>query len=106
MLFRSPPKSIADGLRVRVPGEKTFAVIKKHVKRIELVDDDELLDAMDFALRRLRVVLEPSGAAALAVALREGRGRCGVILSGGNADMGLIQQVVARRRVRECRCGQ
>jgi threonine dehydratase len=38
-------------------------------------------------------VLEPSGAAALAVALREGRGRCGVILSGGNVDPELLASV-------------
>jgi threonine dehydratase len=80
-----PPRTIADGLRVRTPGEGTFPVLAAHVARVELVRDDELLDAMAFALRELRLVLEPSGAAALAVALRERRGRAGVLLSGGNA---------------------
>jgi len=41
---------------------------------------------MAFGLDALRIVLEPSGAAALALALREGEGRCGVLLSGGNVE--------------------
>jgi threonine dehydratase len=88
-----PPRTIADGLRVRTPGALTFPVLERHVARIELVSDDELLAAMSWALHELRVVLEPSGAAALAVALRESRGRCGVILSGGNADPELLASV-------------
>jgi threonine dehydratase len=91
-----PPSTIADGLRVRMPGERTFPVVRKHVSRIELVTDEELLDSMAFALRELRLVLEPSGAASLAVALREGRGRCGVLLSGGNVDPTLLADVARR----------
>jgi threonine dehydratase len=81
---------------VRTPGATTWPVLKRLVSRIELVSDEELLDAMAFSLRELRLVLEPSGAAALAVALREGRGRCGVILSGGNADPDLLAEVARR----------
>jgi threonine dehydratase len=71
-------------------------VLQRHVARVELVSDEAMLDAMAFALRELRVVLEPSGAAALAVAMREGEGRCGVILSGGNVDPELLAEVAAR----------
>jgi threonine dehydratase len=81
-----PPRTIADGLRVRTPGEQTWPVLQRYVSRVELVRDEEILDAMAFALRDLRLVLEPSGAASLALALREGRGRCAVILSGGNVE--------------------
>ena len=66
-----PPATIADGLRVRRPGAVTFPIVQKHVDRIALVSDDELLETMAWALDTLRVVLEPSGAAALAVARRE-----------------------------------
>jgi threonine dehydratase len=92
-----PPRTIADGLRVRIPGAFTFPVLREHVARVELVSDEEMLDAMAFALRELRLVLEPSGAASLAVALREGIGRCGVLLSGGNVDSALLAQVVRGR---------
>lgn len=91
-----PPTTIADGLRVRIPGERTWPVLQRHLSRVELVSDEEMLDAMAVALSELRLVLEPSGAAALAVALREGRGRCGVVLSGGNVDPVLLARVVDR----------
>jgi threonine dehydratase len=55
-----------------------------------------MLDAMAFALRELRLVLEPSGAAALALALREGAGRSGVLLSGGNVTPGHLAEAVRR----------
>jgi len=91
-----PPRSIADGLRVRTPGALTWPVLRRHVARIELVSDEALLDAMAFALRELRLVLEPSGAASLAVALREGRGCCGVLLSGGNAEPAQLAEAARR----------
>ncbi len=90
-----PPSTIADGLRVRTPGAWTWTVNKRLVDRVELVTDAELVAAMSWALQHLRVVLEPSGAASLAVALREGEGRCAVLLSGGNVGPGLLAQVIA-----------
>jgi threonine dehydratase len=96
----APPRSIADGLRTRTPGELTWPVLQRHVARVELVDDEELLDAMAWALRELRLVLEPSGAASLAVALREGRGRCGVLLSGGNPESAHLQEAARRAALR------
>ena len=81
-----PPDTIADGLRVRTPGAVTFPVLQRTVARIETVTDDELRDTMRWAAAHLRLVLEPSGAAALAVARREGGAAAGVILSGGNVD--------------------
>ena len=52
--------------------------------------------AMAWALSELRIVLEPSGAAALAAALKEGRGRVGVVCTGGNVDPELLVQITAR----------
>ena len=91
-----PPKTIADGLRVRTPGKGPWPVLKRLLSRVELVTDQELLDAMAWALVNLRVVLEPSGAASLAAALRdagESSGRFGVLLSGGNVHPSLWQKV-------------
>lgn len=91
-----PPSTIADGLRVRVPGELVWPILREHVDRVVLVDDEELETAMAWALRELRIVLEPSGAAALAAALREGHGRCGIVCTGGNVDPGLLARIAAR----------
>lgn len=80
------PRTIADGLTVATPGDVTFPLNQRLVDEITLVTDDELRAAMRFAADRLKIVLEPSGAAGLA-ALLAGRAqapRIGVILSGGN----------------------
>jgi threonine dehydratase len=105
-----PPRTLADGLRCRRPGALTFPILRKHVARIETVTDEELLAAMGWALAQLRLVLEPSGAASLAVALREAETngspspgaessavvpRWGVLLSGGNVDRSLLARAIA-----------
>jgi len=91
-----PPPTIADGLRVRVPGVLTWPILQAHVHRVALVRDNEIREAMKWALTELRIVLEPSGAASLAVALREGHGRCGAILTGGYVDPILFARIAQR----------
>jgi threonine dehydratase len=86
----APPSTIADGLRVTKPGALTFPVVQRHVADILVVSDDQIRDALRFALERLKLVIEPSGAVPLA-ALLAGRlparlNRIGVIISGGNID--------------------
>ncbi|HET8605635.1 MAG TPA: pyridoxal-phosphate dependent enzyme [Gaiellaceae bacterium] len=81
------PRTIADGLQATIPGELTFEVVSRRVDEVVTVSDEELLDAMRFAFDRLKLVLEPSGAASLAALLSgkvEASGRVGAILSGGN----------------------
>jgi len=90
------PETIADGLRVRMVGETNWPILQSHVDRVVLVTDDELERAMAWALSELRIVLEPSGAAALAAALKEGRGRVGVVCTGGNVDPELLVRIAAR----------
>jgi threonine dehydratase len=85
------PRTIADGQAISTPGELTFAVNRRLVDSFELVSDEEILAAMAFAFERLKIVLEPSGASALA-ALLAGRiesppERVGVVLSGGNVGL-------------------
>ncbi|MDH2410518.1 pyridoxal-phosphate dependent enzyme, partial [Streptomyces chitinivorans] len=82
------PRTIADGLAAETPGELTFSVNRRLVDEIVLVDDDRIREAMRLAFERLKTVVEPSGAAALAAVLA-GRPdplprRIGVIVSGGN----------------------
>lgn len=90
-----PPKTIADGLRVRIPGEWTWTVNRDLIQRVAVVSDDEMRAAMRWAAHNLRIVLEPSGAAALAAALRDGRGNVAVLASGGNVDPAMFVDVLA-----------
>jgi threonine dehydratase len=84
-------RTIADGQQIDIPGERTFPVIRERVAAVVTVTDEEIVAAMRFAFERLKLVLEPSGASALA-ALLHGKAevagaRTGVILSGGNVDV-------------------
>ncbi len=93
------PQTIADGLQTTSPGKLTLEIARAHGVRIATVDDDELRDAMCFACERLKIVLEPSGAAALA-ALLSGRiesvgGKVGLILTGGNIDAARFAAAIA-----------
>jgi threonine dehydratase len=92
-------RTIADGQQLDTPGELTFAVIRELVSAVVTVSDAEIVDAMRFAFERLKLVLEPSGASALAALLSgkvESRGlRAGVILSGGNVDVARFRSLTA-----------
>jgi len=85
------PHTIADGLRTPL-GENTFSILCQHVDSIILVSEDEIVDAMRTVWERMKIVIEPSSAVAVAPLLREefagDRLRIGVILSGGNVDPG------------------
>lgn len=84
------PRTIADGQQLDIPGELTFPVLAERLDAVALVSDREIVEAMRFAFERLKVVIEPSGASALAALLAgriDVRGlRVGVVLSGGNVD--------------------
>ena len=82
--------TIADGQQTSAIGRLNSAVITGQVDEIVGVTDDEIVAAMRFLFERVKVVVEPSGASALA-ALMAGKvavdgGRVGVTLSGGNID--------------------
>lgn len=85
------PHTIADGLQQSSPGALTFPLVQALVENILLVSDNELIETMRFILERMKLLVEPSGAAA-AAALRHRKvdlagQRVGVILSGGNVDL-------------------
>ncbi len=84
------PDTIADGLRATL-GERPFAVIGRLVDDITTVSDELIVRAMRRLWEVMKIVVEPSGAAAYAALLGErpelrGR-RIGLILSGGNLDL-------------------
>ena len=73
-------------------GEITWPIIKRHVKEIIRVSDEDVLDAMTLIHRTFGMIVEPSGAISLAAVLKEefrakeGIGSIGIILCGGNVD--------------------
>ncbi|TXE06072.1 pyridoxal-phosphate dependent enzyme [Seonamhaeicola algicola] len=82
--------TIADGLKTQL-GDKNFPIIKKYVESIQLVTEIEIVKAMTLIWQRLKLVVEPSSAVALAAVLKQknkikGK-KIGVILSGGNVDI-------------------
>jgi len=85
------PDTIADGLRATQPGELTFPILRQLGVQVVLVSDDEIRAAVLFLLKRLKILVEPSGAVGAAALLfhklpPEIR-TAGVILSGGNLDL-------------------
>jgi threonine dehydratase len=94
------PRTIADGLQTTAVGEAPFAVIRDRVAAIVTVSDDELVDAMRFLFERMKLVVEPSGAAGVAALLAgkiEGD-RVGVVLSGGNVGAERFAELLATAR--------
>jgi len=84
------PVTIADGLLAEEPGELTFPVNARLLDDVVTVSEAAIVEAMLFYFTRMKLVVEPSGAVALA-ALRSGAvpaagRRSAVVISGGNLD--------------------
>ena len=94
-----PPDTIADGMRTQQPGALTFPIVQRLGHGVMTVSDQEVLDAMRFLLLRMKLLVEPTGAVPVALVLsgrlKDLRGqRVGIILSGGNADPGLVAELL------------
>lgn len=85
-----PPDTIADGLRATRPGEVTFPILQQHVESVLLVSEEEISAAVRFLLFRLKILVEPSGAVAVAATmfrkLPAGLSSAAAVVSGGNID--------------------
>jgi threonine dehydratase len=91
--------TIADGLRASLAA-RTFAILQRHVDRVLLASEAEIIAAMRFVWERMKIIVEPSSAVVVAPLLRAqgvddldlpkrsdgARPRIGVIISGGNVD--------------------
>ncbi len=84
------PQTVAEGLRTSV-GELTLAILHEHLAGFFVVEEHEIIEAMRFVFERLKLVIEPSSAVAVAPLLRQEpdlqNKRVGVIISGGNVDL-------------------
>jgi len=93
------PASVADGLGSPFAGEWTMAMAKRYLDGLELLTDAEILAGVRFALERMKQLVEPAGAAALAAVLfgripiRDGERVC-VVFSGGNVETGRLGELL------------
>jgi threonine dehydratase len=100
--------TIADGIAVKQPGEVTLPLIERLVDEIVTVSESAIAEAMALLLERSKLVVEGAGAASLA-AVTSGRVELDpdadnvVVLSGGNADIGLLAKIAARQETLEGR---
>jgi threonine dehydratase len=91
--------SIMDGLLPTAPGALTFSIMREHLDSVALVSDDEAVEAVRFLLMRMKLLVEPSGAAPIAALMAskipnvKGK-KIGVVLSGGNIDAGKLAGIL------------
>ncbi len=93
------PPTVADGLRTPSLGAVTFPLIRAHVDEMLTVSEAGIVEAMRFLWARTKLVVEPSGAvpvAALLAGIPELKGRrVGIVISGGNVDLGAVCSLFA-----------
>jgi len=99
--------TLADGIAVKTPGELTLPVIRELVSRIQLVDEEDIEQAVLLLMEVEKLVVEGAGAAGLAAVLANraalaGR-KVGLIISGGNIDLPVLSSIIQRGLVRSGR---
>jgi threonine dehydratase len=92
--------TIADGISVKSPGKLTYEIASRYIDDVVVVDDSSIVKTMFLLMERAKLVIEPAGAASLAYLLSNGHPNKNQnvvsLLSGGNVDMYLLGQVVAK----------
>ncbi len=88
-IHEANPETVANGLLVSI-GENNWPIVRDHVEAVVRVSDEEIIAAMTLCWERAKLVIEPSAAVALAAAkkLPDDCEDVGVVLSGGNVDLG------------------
>ncbi len=85
------PDTIADGLKTSL-GVRNFDIIKEHAKAIYTVSEQEIIDAMRMIWERMKIIIEPSCAVPVAAVLKHPKvfagKKVGIIITGGNVDLG------------------
>jgi threonine dehydratase len=91
LISQTGPDTICDGLLTSL-GDLTWPILRDHLQQIITVDDSEVIEAMRLAWERMKIIIEPSSATALAAVLSGGFSsvvgdRVGIIFTGGNVDL-------------------
>lgn len=92
------PRTIADGAQTQHLGQLTFPIIRRDVNDILTVSDEELVACMRFFAERMKIVVEPTGCLGFAAARRmkdrlKGK-KVGILISGGNIDLGRFASLI------------
>lgn len=92
--------TIADGIAVKTPGKLNFEAVRKYVDDIVIVNDAEIARTAYLLLQRAKILAEPAGVAAMAAVLYRKTAidhrQVVPVISGGNINMGLLQQVLEK----------
>lgn len=104
---RPEGRTIADGINVQTPGDKTFPIIRKYVDRLVTCNDAETANAILHLLEIEKTVAEGAGAIALAAIENRDLGLAGknvaVVITGGNIDVNILARIIERGLVRDGR---
>ena len=105
-----PALTIADGIAVKRPGEKTLPVVQRYVDEMVTVDEEEIASAILLLLERDKTLAEGAGAAPLAAVINRRVDLSGkkvvMILSGGNIDVNFLSRIIERGLVKDGRMVQ
>lgn len=101
-------ETIADGIAVKAPGERTFPIIERYVDDIVSVDEEQIAGAVHLLLERQKLLAEGAGATPLAAVLAgliplSESDVAVLILSGGNIDVNLLERIIDRGLVADGR---
>lgn len=99
--------TVADGIQVKTPGEKTFAICREAVDEVVTVGEAEIASAILTVLERQKLMVEGAGAVGVAVAMYgeldlRGKTVC-ALLSGGNLDVTMLERIITRGLARDGR---
>lgn len=100
-------RTIADGIAVKRPGDMTFPLIQQYVDDIVTVSEHDISRAILLFLERSKLVVEGAGAVGLAALLSDkipmALGTIGIVVSGGNIDVTLLNRIIEKGLVEEGR---
>ena len=107
ILTLSEVHTVADGIQVKTPGEKTFAICRETVDEVVTVGEAEIASAILTVLERQKLMVEGAGAVGVAAAMYgdldlRGKTVC-ALLSGGNLDVTMLERIITRGLAREGR---